>query len=111
MRVDKIIVLLVFLILIALLPACRSISKEDAVSITKAFVDKQVKPYVNEENSSQIISRAKVTILNTEKKNNNWNVYLNMKSNQTGDIKQANLIIEIDGKTGDILNIKKYGKN
>lgn len=90
-----------------ILTSCQQIGKEQAIGITKGFVDKEVKFYVNTNNESSTLSHADITILSAEKKDNNWNIYLNVKSNETGQIKQSNLLIIINAKTGQIADVKK----
>ena len=104
------IILFVALIVI-LLTACSSITKEQAIEITQGFVNKNVKFYVNENETAPVANRVSIRIDDIKKldytaegKNiPSWNVFLNAKSNQTGEIKQTNLLIIIDARNGEIL--------
>lgn len=94
-----------------LLTACSQTTEEEAIRITRDFVNENVKFYVNEDEETPIVQRAMITIMNTEKINDNWNIYLNIKSNHTGELKQTNQVITVDGKNGEVIGMKKIEIN
>lgn len=101
-------VALVIAVSIVLLSSCRSISREEAITITQDFVNSKVRFYVNENNQTPVIQRADISIVKTEKIDGNWYITVHVKSNQTGEIKQAVLNFVVD-KNGQISGQKVYG--
>ena len=104
--------IILFLLLITLLiTACDSVSKEEAIEITQEFVNSNVKFYVNQNETAPTVNRAAIRIDDIKKldytaegKNiPSWNVFLNVKSNQTGELKQTDLLIIINAKNGEII--------
>ena len=108
----KIILSICLLSLIFALAACKEVTSDEAVEITKDFVNSQVKFFVDSGDSMPTVNRAQITIEDIKKleykvggKNiPSWNIFLNIKSNQTGELKQANLLVIVDAKKGEILN-------
>jgi hypothetical protein len=99
---------IICLILIPLLLyGCKQISEQDAIAITQQFVNTNVKFYVNEGEVAPVVEEAKITILNTIKQDGNWNVFLNIMSNHTGEVKQSNLLVIVDAKNGNVLDMRK----
>ncbi|MBR9699454.1 hypothetical protein GOV09_03305 [Candidatus Woesearchaeota archaeon] len=95
--------------LMLLIVACKEeISREQAISITQKFVDGQVKFYVNEDNGTPIVQKASIAVLNTEKVKGVWNVFMHIQSNQTGELKQSDVVVKLDAKTGNVLNMQKF---
>ena len=94
-----------------ILTACTSISQEEAIEITQDFVNNNVKFYVNENETAPVTNRVSIRIddikkldyTNEGKNIPSWNVFLNAKSNQTGEVKQTNLLVVINAKNGEII--------
>lgn len=99
--------LITLIIISTLLLGCKSVSQEEAIQITQDFVNKQVKFYVSEDNETPIVSRASITILNTVKQNDEWQVYLNIKSDLDNETKQSNLLVTVDAKKGEVKEMLK----
>jgi len=95
------------LLSLSLIACAKEISQEEAVSITQNFVNSQVKFFVNEENSSEVMEQASISVLNTVKTKGVWSIYLHVEANQTGESKKANMMIKVDAKDGKILSIDK----
>jgi hypothetical protein len=93
-----------------ILVSCSKITQEDALKITQDFVDNQVKFYVNTDKNISAVQEASITVIDIQKNKNNWNVLLNIKSNQTGELKQSNMIVIIDGNSGKIIEVKNIKK-
>jgi hypothetical protein len=98
--------ILVLIFSTILFSACKTLSREEAIAITQDFVDKQVKFYVNEANQTPTIDKASITVLTTQKKGSNWEIYLNIKSNQTGELKQKNVLVLVDARSGQIKGMR-----
>ena len=100
-----------FLLLLILLPiiaaGCRQISEEEAISITRDFIHERVKFYVNEGETAPVVEEADLTVLNIFKKDGNWNIFMNIESNQTGEVKQSALIVIVDSKEGNVIDMRK----
>ena len=78
------------------------ISEEAAIAIAKQFVDDQVKFYIKEEQTGNVVGRALIKIVDTQKKEGEWIIELHVVSDLKGTIKTAGLIIAIDSETGKI---------
>jgi hypothetical protein len=103
----KALLILCLILISVFLCACKQISQEEAVIITQNFVNGQVKFYVNEGEEAPVVQKADISLVNVYKQDNNWNVLLNIKSNHTGDLKQSNLLVVVDAKSGNVLDMKK----
>ena len=62
---------------------------------------------MNEENETPVVSRASITVLSVMKKNNEWHIYLNIKSDVDNETKQSNLLVIVDAKKGNVKDMKK----
>jgi len=100
---------LLLLIPILLLTACGNISEEEAIEITQEFVNSQVKFFVSQDLDSPVVNRAAIAVLHSEKIDGNWNILLNIKSNYTGELKQADMRVVID-KKGNIIKATRIEK-
>lgn len=103
----KIILSILLFLVVLLLSSCQTISREEAIKITQDFVNQQVKFYVNQDNSTPVVEKASITIINTEKKQGNWLVYLFIQSDQTGSIKKSSVVVTVNSKNGEVLGINK----
>ncbi len=97
---------LVLLCLLILTAGCKAISEDQAVLTAKSFVDSNVKFYTSEDEAKSIVQKAAITIIDTYKENNEWNIKLHIYSNATGEIKKSGLIVVVDAKTGEIVRDK-----
>jgi hypothetical protein len=79
--------------------------KKRQKKIAQDFVSSQVKPYVNQENSSAIVKKADSLILKTQRIDNNWNVYIEIRTNETGIVKKGELQVIVDGNNGKIVKV------
>jgi hypothetical protein len=104
---NKIIAIILLILTIFLLTSCKSISREEAIEITQAFVNEHVRFYVADNEAVPEVQRASITVLEVNKEDNNWNVFLHVESNQTGELKQADLFVIIDAKEGNVINWSK----
>jgi lipopolysaccharide export LptBFGC system permease protein LptF len=84
-----------------------NISEEEVIRITQDFVNENVKFYVFKDNESFIQQKADITIQSIQEEKGAWNVYLNVRSNQSGQTKTADLLITVDSRTGEVV---KWGK-
>lgn len=106
--------IMISIVLLAL-TSCRQITEEEAIKITRDFVNTRVKFYVNEDNATPTVKKASITVadaLKTEflydgRKIQSWEVYLNVKSEQSGELKQTNLLVIVDARKGDVLKWRK----
>ena len=105
-------VFLVFLFLFSvLIVSCRSITEEEAIRITQDLVNERFKFFVSQDEETPTVNKADITITNIERKDfwvsnkkyDAYHVYLKVKSNQTGEVKQANLVVIVDSKKGEVL--------
>jgi hypothetical protein len=99
-------ILFLMLTLIFLVGCNTGINRDKAISITQDFVNNKVKFYVNEKNESSGVEKASINVVDTIKKDKVWEVYLNIKSNQTGILKESNVLITINAQTGQVLDLK-----
>jgi uncharacterized protein YcfL len=105
----KIVMLLVLLALISLV-GCSSISEEEAIAITKDFVNKEVKFYVNQDDGSPVVNTADITLLDTQKQKGEWKIFLHISSNATGELKQSDVMVVLDAKSGEIKNLQRMSR-
>jgi len=101
---------LIFIVFLVGLLGCQTITEEEAIIITQDFVNQEVKFYVNEEDNATVVNRASIEIQLVKKVDNNYQIYLAIKSNQTGEEKKSNLIVVVDGKEGVVIPelVRKY---
>jgi len=114
-RLSKIPILLVsFIMLISCMIGCqsKSISEQEAISITQDFVNNHVKFYVDDEQNNTV-DKASIQLLNIARKDyldpenkkfDSWYVFLRITSNETGEEKKGDMLLVINAKDGAILN-------
>ncbi|MFH1133628.1 MAG: hypothetical protein V1735_03995 [Nanoarchaeota archaeon] len=93
------------LVLLVVMAGCRSVSREEALGIAQDFVNTKVKFFTTDNQSVNPIQEAKISIIHTERRPQDWLIILDVESPQTN--KTNRLYLTIDARNSSITSFGK----
>ena len=94
-----------FVVLLFMLTACsQTVSKDVAEKNAVDFVKSRVKFYSRDEQTTiaSTVQEAKVSSLSSYLENSEWVVAVHVESEVNGTVKQNDIVIKVDAKTGKV---------
>lgn len=105
MRLSKLIYAVFILLLIN---GCAPIGQKQAEAKAVQFVDKNVKFFAREENSTLDLPKYSIDRIDSYQENKNWVVLIHVSAKVGNDTKKNDLVVKLNGK-GDVVEFNGKG--